>query len=411
MTRVRSRFGTSAKAIALWTGHALFLLCMAWCAPDAHAYPMYDDGAGKGCVSCHDGFQGGNGPLHYQHRTQLGITTCNVCHSAGGGSTPVRTYWSGLGGGFGCAGCHGQDYGETSPDSGEPKATSYGLRRFHVNLGITACGSSGCHRPGALGSPNPFPTLLGENVPPPYYQPMYSRLTNPCSSADEDMPFDADPVGLDNDGDGLVDAADPDCAAAAAVSTTTTTTSTTTTTTLFGCGPAPAADCVAPGQGVLIVTEQKTGKGKLKVSLSKLRTAVAASQFGDPVTGKTMYKLCIYDGANQLKGEYTVARAGELCGRLSCWSPISAKGFEYTDKSTAADGILRIKLSGGPLGKGNVQIIGKNTASTLPRGIAASLQSQSGATIQLLTSDASCFGTALTRVKKANGAMFSAVGP
>ena len=223
MMRVRSRFGTSAKAIALRTGHALFVLCMAWCAPDAHAYPMYDDGAGNGCVSCHDGFQGGNGPLHFQHRTQLGITTCNVCHSAGGGSTPVRTYWSGPGGGFGCAGCHGQDYGETSPDSGEPKATSYGLRRFHVNLGITACGSSGCHRPGALGSPNPFPTLLGENVPPPYYKPMYSRLTNPCSSADEDMPFDADPVGLDNDGDGLVDAADPDCAAAAAVSTTTTT--------------------------------------------------------------------------------------------------------------------------------------------------------------------------------------------
>ena len=147
------------------------------------------------------------------------------------------------------------------------------------------------------------------------------------------------------------------------------------------------------------------------MSLSKLRTAVTASQFGDPVTGKTIYKVCIYDGANQLKGEYTVARGGELCGRLSCWSPKSDKGFEYTDKSTAADGILKIKLSGGPLGKGNVQIIGKNTASTLPTGIAASLQGQSGATIQLLTSDASCFGTALTRVKKANGAMFSAVGP
>jgi hypothetical protein len=72
---------------------------------------------------------------------------------------------------------------------------------------------------------------------------------------------------------------------------------------------------------------------------------------------------------------------------------------------------LEDQVEGGLLGKGNVQIIGKNTASTLPRGIAASLQSQSGATIQLQTSDASCFGTALTRVKKANGAMFSAVGP
>jgi hypothetical protein len=409
MTRVRSRFGTSAKAIALRTGHALVFLCMVWCAPNAHAYPMYDDGAGKGCVSCHDGFQGGNGPLHFQHRTQLGITTCNVCHSAGGGSTPVRTYWSGEGGGFGCAGCHGQDYGETSPDSGQPKATSYGLRLFHVNQGITTCGTSGCHKPGALGSPDPFPTLFGENVPPPYYQPMFSRLRDPCSSADEDMPYDADLVGLDNDGDGLVDAADPDCAAA--VSTTTTTTSTTTTTTVFGCGPVPAVDCVASGKGVLLVSEKRTGKGKFQLSLSKLRTAVTASEFGNPVTGRTSYKVCIYDGANQLKGVYTVARAGGLCGRLSCWSTMSDRGYEYTDKSTAADGILKIKLSGGRLGKGNVQIIGKNTASTLPRGIAASLQSESGATVQVLTSDASCFGTALTRVKKANGLMFSAVGP
>jgi len=125
------------------------------------------------------------------------------------------------------------------PDSGQPKATAYGLRLFHVNQGITACGTSGCHRPGAFGAPNPFARLFGENVPPPYYDPLFSRLRNPCSSAEEDMPFDADPVGLDNDGDVLVDAADPDCAASVSSTTITTTTTSTTTTTLFGCGPAP----------------------------------------------------------------------------------------------------------------------------------------------------------------------------
>src|SRR4030095_592933 len=136
------------------------------------------------------------------------------------------------------------------------------------------------HKPGGLANPDPPPTLFGENVAPPYYDPLFSTLKSPCSSATEDMPLDADPVGLDNDGDALVDAGDPDCAAA--VSTTTTTTTSTTTTTLFGCGPAPAVDCVAPGKPALVVTEQRTGKGKLKVSLSKLRTAVTASQFGDP---------------------------------------------------------------------------------------------------------------------------------
>jgi hypothetical protein len=169
-------------------------------APNAHAYPKYDDGSGIGCVQCHNGFQGGNGTLHFQHRTQLG-DDCNLCHPSGGGSGPVLTYSSGSGGGLGCAGCHGQDYGETSPISGQAKATAYGLRQFHVNQGIATCGTSGCHQPGTLGHSDPFPTLFGEDVAPPYYAPAFSSLTNPCSSPEEDMPLDADSVGLDNDGD------------------------------------------------------------------------------------------------------------------------------------------------------------------------------------------------------------------
>lgn len=388
---------------------AVALLCIALWAASAYAYPSYDDGAGNGCVTCHNGFQGGNGPLHYQHRTQLGITTCNLCHPSGGGSTPVLTYSSGPGGGFGCAGCHGQDHGEISPNSGEPKASSYGLRALHVRKGVGACGSSGCHQPGALGHPDPFPAPHGENVAPPYYDPIFSSLMNACSSAEEDMPLDADPVGLDNDGDGLVDAADPDCKASASTTTTPTTT-TTTSTTLFGCGPVPAAGCVVPGKGVLVVNEKKAGKQSVKLALTKLQTAITASHFGDPVTGTTRYELCVYDAADQLKATYTVARAGDLCGRLSCWSTMSGRGYKYSDKSTAADGILRMTLSGGDLGKGKVMLVGKNTASTLPTGVAAALQSQTGATVQLLTSDAACFGMRLAKVKKADGKTFSAVG-
>ena len=397
MTRARPTIGTYA------------LLCMALWAPITQAAPFYDDGAGNGCVSCHNGFQGGNGPLHFQHRTQLGVTTCNLCHPSGGGSTPVSTYSSGPGGGFGCVGCHGQDYGETSPNSGQPKATAYGLRQLHVDKGVTTCGSSGCHQPGSLGHSNPFPTRLGEDVAPPYYDPIFSSLMSSCSSSDEDMPLDADSVGLDNDGDGLIDSMDPECAA---VSTTTiVTTTSTTTTTLFACGSTPAAGCIAPGKGVLLVNEKTAGKQKLKVVLSKLQAALMPSGFGDPVTGTTVYKVCIYDGADELTGEYTVARAGDLCGSLSCWSTMSDKGYKYTDKSTAANGISKMKLSGGDPGKGKLQVLGKNTASTLPTGIAGALENQSGATVQVLTSDASCFGARLTQVKKADGRVFSAVGP
>jgi hypothetical protein len=383
---------------------AATLFCATLSTSSAFAYPSYDNGAGVGCVSCHNGFQGGNGPLHFQHRTRFGVTTCNLCHPNGGGTTPVNTYWSGPGGGYGCAGCHGQDYGETSPNSGQPKATSYGLRQFHVAQGITTCGTTGCHKPGTQGHSNPFPPLLSENVPPPYFSPAFSSLTNPCDSSQEDLPFDADSVGLDNDGDGFADwPADSDCPQPP----------TPTPTPMLGvaCGTAPAVLCVAPEKGSLLVNEKKPGKEKIKVSLTKLQASVTQSQFGNPISGTTAYAVCIYDAANQLAGEYTVDRAGDTCDGKPCWAAISDKGYKYSDKGTTADGILKMKLSGGDAGKGKIKVLGKNSSSNLPLGVAALLQNQTSATVQVLTSDASCFGVGLSEVKKADGTVFSAKGP
>jgi hypothetical protein len=149
------------------------------------------------------------------------------------------------------AGCHGQDYGETSPNSGQPKATAYGLRLFHGSAcpPVPSCGTTGCHKPGTQGHPNPFPPLLSENVPPPYYNALFSNLTNPCASSQEDIPFDADSVGLDNDGDGFADwPADSDCPQPP----------TPTPTPMLGvaCGTAPAVLCIAPEKGSLLVNEE-----------------------------------------------------------------------------------------------------------------------------------------------------------
>jgi hypothetical protein len=357
---------------------------------------------GVGCVECHNGFQSGTGVLHQRHRIDFGITQCNLCHPNGGGTVPVLTYWSGTGGGLGCAGCHGRDYGEVSPNSGQPKATAYGLRLFHINNGVAVCAT--CHVPGSLGHPNPFPPLFGEEVAPPYYNASFSNLTDPCSSSQEDLSSDADSVGLDNDGDGSADwPADGDCAEPV-------TPTPTPTPPPFDCGPTPAGGCIAAGKGVVVVNEKKAGKEKLKVALKKLQTAVVPSQFGDPVTGSTAYKVCIYDAANQLSGEYNVAQAGAICDDQSCWST-SGKGYKYRDKSATADGILKINLFGGDPGKGKVMFGGKNSASTMPTGIAAALQDETSATVQVLTSDASCFGVTLPQVKKADGALFKALGP
>lgn len=375
----------------------------------AGAAPSYDDGDGNGCVSCHPGFQGGNGALHNQHRNAFGIgNNCNTCHPSGGGSTPVLTYSSNGGAGLGCAGCHGHDYGETSPNSGQPKATAYGLRQFHVNAGELSCGTGGCHQPGFLGHPNPFPPLFGENFPPPNYATLLTNLTDPCSSVQEDLATDVDTVGLDNDGDGDVDAADPDCPP---TTTSTSTTSSTSTTLPFDCAAAPVGGCVAPTKGVLTVNEQITGKEKVTVSLKKLTPALTPANFGDPVSGTTDYQVCIYDGGDALVGEYTVERAGDACGDQPCWKLVPDKGYKYTDKATTSHGILKIIGFGGTAGTGKVKVVGKNNAMTLPLGVAAALQGETSATVQVLTSDASCFGVALSEVKTADGTIFKAVGP
>ncbi|MCW5892031.1 MAG: hypothetical protein KIT14_16020 [bacterium] len=403
------------RAIAL-VGGAVVAIALTIGATDVQAYQWYDrfGDQTQGCVTCHPAFLGGNGALHAQHRSLLGtpaeqLARCNVCHPNGGGTTPVLTYTSGpigplTSGGFGCSGCHGQLYGETSPNSGLPKATSYGLRQVHVNAGLTQCGTSGCHAQGALGSPDPFPALYPESFPPPYYAAEFSVLRDPCSSAEEDMPFDADLLGLDNDGNGLRDFPnDPNCAAP--------TTTTTTTLPSFECAPAPTGGCVTPSKGVLLVNEKSAGKEKLKVVFTKLQAAVAPSQFGNPVSGSTKYNVCVYDAANQLRGQYTVARAGGTCSNgKPCWATVSNKGYKYNDKASAADGILKMSLSGGAALKGKVIVGGKNTGA-MPTGVALAMQSQTSATAQVVASDGICVGMTLTKVKKADGFLFSAVGP
>ena len=206
--RVRPRhlFWAAALAFGVTLAVAGFLRT-----PEVAAFESYHDPAladAGYCTSCHTGFAAGKNDtthkLHTGGTSALGTITsnCDLCHTGSGRDNPL-TLWSAeddaVTPGLGCAGCHGRDYGETIganhqgfPITGLPKAGTWGLRQKHQDSGVpgtAACQS--CHGTST--------TPLSEDIEPPYYARADVNVSDSCADL------------LDNDGDGLLDAADPDC--------------------------------------------------------------------------------------------------------------------------------------------------------------------------------------------------------
>ncbi|MCP3902431.1 MAG: hypothetical protein GY715_02250 [Planctomycetes bacterium] len=162
------------------------------------AWPRWTDG----CNTCHGDFEDGvspqgslfpGGDKHDMHRNSGAMDTdCDSCH-VNIGDNPLLN--ESAGGGPGCVGCHGRDYGGAIGNSG------VGLRLHHVNNGMSC---SPCHD----GDPAPLP----ENVLPFWYGTVTTNADDPCNTTGLENWTLNNPFGLDNDGDNLYDADDPDCA-------------------------------------------------------------------------------------------------------------------------------------------------------------------------------------------------------
>jgi hypothetical protein len=177
------------------------------------AYQLYSDntqpdGFGN-CASCHEllpagGFQS-RGPLHDAHLANAFIqVTCTFCHTSTGDVPRLNS--SGMTGGLGCVGCHGQPL-STGASSGA------GLRRHHARTGVSVCAT--CH----TSDPVPPP----ESAVPVYYNRAEVKPKTPCNTDGFEDFWNLttglpDGWGLDNDGDLLRDfKEDPDCGAVACV--------------------------------------------------------------------------------------------------------------------------------------------------------------------------------------------------
>lgn len=182
----------------------------------ASAYEQYSTNQADNCAACHGDFRAAGyvsnadgvawgTSLHNGHRSGMLSSDCNTCHSASG-TFPVRLNSSAGGTGFpaiGCNGCHGR---AEPAQGGAVKAA--GLRQHHYRNGVTQCLT--CH---SDSNPATY-TPASESVKPPYYfspdAAHPNKPTDPCNGNGSESAI-APPLGLDNDGDLVYDAADADC--------------------------------------------------------------------------------------------------------------------------------------------------------------------------------------------------------
>ena len=194
----------------------VFVVFAMW-APDSHAYNRYNDG----CQNCHGSFTDATSPKgstfpsggkHSMHRSSTAMgTACNLCHTSNDNDNPYIGSSNGTANnpGLGCVGCHGrnEDAGHDSLSAG----LGAGLRQHHTKAGVSC---TGCH---SDSNPANY-TPVGEHIFPPYYGTTDTNADEPCNPVkqakiNENWTVETPQIGegLDNDGDGLYDTADPDC--------------------------------------------------------------------------------------------------------------------------------------------------------------------------------------------------------
>ncbi len=128
-------------------------------------------------------------------------------------------------------------------------------------------------------------------------------------------------------------------------------------------GAVPVLDCrTAAGASITIRNNELNTRDLVDFKWGQ-GAAVEPFELGDP-RATTDYTLCVFDGNGRLKLSASVPAGGQ-CGDNQCWKA-SGKGYQYADKLRLADGIGKIRLSSGSVGKSQVQVRGQGRFLSLP---------------------------------------------
>jgi hypothetical protein len=181
------------------------------------------------------------------------------------------------------------------------------------------------------------------------------------------------------------------------------------------CPVEPVTGCAVVPSAKLSFKGKSAGREKLSLVMSKIADATVPADFGDPVAGETRYEVCLYDAAGDLAGGLGVARAGDTCGKKPCWKAKGEKGWLYKNPSASPSGVKAMALLAGAAGKGKLVVKAANSAkklqTALPASIGPALAGETSVTVQLTSSDAQCFESTLTTIKKAEPTLFQGSAP
>lgn len=134
-----------------------------------------------------------------------------------------------------------------------------------------------------------------------------------------------------------------------------------------GCGPVPASGCrvaAVPGKGFLSLTDATRAASDVLAWTWAKGSVTTKAAFGDPLT-TTGYDLCVYDAASTRVFRAHV-ESGGLCGTRPCWKA-TRRGFAYTKRLGAPDGVERITLTEGLVdGRAKIAVRAKGATLILP---------------------------------------------
>ncbi len=168
--------------------------------------------------------------------------------------------------------------------------------------------------------------------------------------------------------------------------------------------------CFEAGRAQIQIKDHaQAGRDKLKWKWLK-GDAFAEGDLGAP-DATTTYELCVFDRTDDVA--FSIFASSVVVAPSALWRSKGSKGWDYKDKEGTAAGVEKMQLRTGAAGKTKVKLQagGTNLALPAPFNGNSYLDKDRSVTVELLSSDGSCWTSTFSRALKNTVDQFKAKAP